>query len=124
MNPAVPLHATTPMPTTPPNTTPPGEHVHFPEVAWPESPAPLSGHSPWDGVPPMEDERFRVHLRLGPTAALASLAEAEAVAHALAATVPSRPTLLQRLTPSTAAWFWMAVSAWLAFLLARAEGWL
>lgn len=92
------------MPTTPPNTAPPGEHIHFPEVAWPESPEPLSGHSPWDGAPPMEDERFR------------------AAAEAAPAEIVSGATSLRRLMPSTAAWFWMAVSAWLAFLLARAEG--
>lgn len=32
--------------------------------------------------------------------------------------------LLTRLLPSTATAFWMAVSAWLGFLLVRAEGWL
>ena len=37
---------------------------------------------------------------------------------------PSRPALLRRLLPSTATVFWMAVSVWLGFLLARAEGWL
>lgn len=58
------------------------------------------------------------------TAALSALAEAEAAAHALVATVPRRPTLLRRLVPTSATAFWMAVSGWLGFLLARAEGWL
>ena len=56
--------------------------------------------------------------------ALAALAEVEAAARALAAMVPRSPTLLQRLLPTTATAFWMAVSVWLGFLLARAEGWL
>ena len=96
------------MPTTPPNTTPPGEHVHFPEVVWPESPAPLASHSPRDARPTMEDERLR--------------AATEAALDEIISGIAPRRTSLRRLMPSTAAWFWMAVSAWLAFLLARAEG--
>lgn len=57
--------------------------------------------------------------------ALAALAEVEAAARALAASIaPRRPTLLQRLLPTTATAFWMACALWLGFLLARAEGWL
>lgn len=56
-------------------------------------------------------------------AALASLAEADATARALVSTMPRRPSLLRRLVPTTATAFWMATACWLAFLLARAEGW-
>ena len=79
---------------------------------------PIADHAPWD-----------VHIgmiepRPDPTAALAALAEEEAIAHTLATTVPRRPTLLQRLLPTTATAFWTAVSGWLGFLLARTKGWL
>lgn len=115
-----------------PADAPPGAHVHFPEVAWPEPPpeptpeqwaafarffpevvatTPIADRAPWDGP-------------IDATAALASLAEAEALAYELAATEPRRPTLLRRIIPTTATAFWMAVSAWLGFLLVRAEGWL
>lgn len=123
---------------------PPGEHIHFPEVSWPEPvtlqprsrahgeriaptwapggipdlPIPIADHAPWDGPIGM------IEPRPDPTAALAALAEAEALAHALAATVPRRPTLLRRIVPTTATAFWMAAAFWLGFLLARAEGWL
>lgn len=79
---------------------------------------PIADHAPWDGTIGM------IEPRIDATAALASLAEAEALAHALAATVPRRPTLLRRIVPTTATAFWMAAAFWLGFLLARAEGWL
>lgn len=107
---------------------PPGEHIHFPEVEWPDPAtlppshrahgARIADHDPWDGPIGM------IEPRLDPAAALSTLAEVEALAHALAATVPRRPTLLRRIVPTTATTFWMAVSGWLGVLLARAEGWL
>lgn len=87
---------------------PPGDHIHFPEVAWPEP------------LPPPTAPAATVDA----TAALAALAEAEAIAHTLAATMPRRRTLLRRLVPTTATAFWMAAALWLGFLLARAKGWL
>jgi hypothetical protein len=87
---------------------PPGDHIHFPEVAWPEPLQPLAAPA----------------VTVDATAALAALAEAEAIAHALAATMPRRLPLLRRLAPTTATAFWMAAALWLGFLLARAEGWL
>lgn len=142
------------MPTTSLHTAPPGEHIHFPEVAWPEplpppaAPAttvaaydpavdavsrgllsastltatqidalqrllasnrrPIVEASPWDARPPMEDERLR--------------AATEAALDEIISGVAPRRSPLRSLTPSTATWFWMAVSAWLGFLLARAEG--
>lgn len=81
---------------------------------------PIADFAPWDDPLPIG----MIEPRIDATAALASLAEAESASRDLAATIPRRPTLLRRLMPTSATAFWMAVSVWLGFLLARAEGWL
>lgn len=93
--------------------TPPGDHIHFPEVEWPE-PGPDGGLVGVErgcatvAAPQPDDYDLVI----------------EAAARTLVAMAPRRPTLLQRLLPTAATAFWIAVSVWLGFLLARAEGWL
>ena len=87
---------------------------------------PIADRALWDDAEPHPDLPIgMIEPPADTDPALAALAEVEAAARALAASIaPRRPTLLRRLLPTTATAFWMAVSVWLGFLLARAEGWL
>ena len=125
---------------------PPGEHVHFPEVAWPEpaaAPTAARIEPTWapGGIPdwPPSYAVSGPHLdalqraceqaaaecdQLLPIGMIEPVDDAAAVARALGIEPPRRPSLVPRIIPTTATAFWMAVSGWLTFLLARVEGWL
>lgn len=101
------------MTTTPTPSNPPGQHIHFPEVAWPAAPE----------TPPDKD-LGNVYPRPHGGRNFIGFGTAAPAASQPIGMIEPRPSLLVRLLPSTATAFWMAVSAALGFLLARAEGWL